>query len=242
MTLNYVILGSDTNPLYLDFWPIVSKVWKEIVEIKPVLGLICDEDSDFIEEEFGIIKKFKKIDGIDIGLQSQIVRFYLNKFLDGYSLISDIDMLPLSKTYFEGTCSRLDNENLVVLSSDNPECLRKEMYPMCYISSHTETYKKVFDLNLSWEDFCVLLNNRGETWYTDQKYLYEKVNEYHKNTNKVVFLKRGWNGTASRRIDRVNWFYNPEKVKKGFYVDSHLLRPYSEYKEDVDTLVNYLYQ
>lgn len=241
MNLKYVLLGSDTNPFYLDFWPIVSKVWKEVFQIEPVLGLISDEESELIKDEYGLIKKFKKVEGIDLGLQSQIVRFYLNNYLEGFSLISDIDMLPLSKIYFEGTCSRLNKENLMVLSSDNPECSSEQMYPMCYIASHTDTFKKVFDLNVSWEEFCTILNSRNESWYTDQKYLYEKVNDFHRKTNNVVFLKRGWNGQASRRIDRINWTYDPDKVKRGFYIDSHLLRPYSEYSTNINDLVNLLY-
>ncbi|NBU98037.1 MAG: hypothetical protein EBS19_07480, partial [Spirochaetia bacterium] len=100
MNINYAVVGSDDNPLYLDFWPLVSKVWKNNIGVTPVLGLISNEDSDITETEYGLIKKFKKIDGISSSLQSQIVRLFLTKFLDGYSLISDIDMLPLSKDYF----------------------------------------------------------------------------------------------------------------------------------------------
>ena len=241
MKVNYAILGSDENPFYLDFWPIVSKVWNNVFGVKPILGLICDEDSEIYNDEFGLIKKFKKIQGVDVGLQSQIVRFYINKFIDGYSLISDIDMLPLSKLYFEGSCSRLTEENLILHSSDNPECLAQKMYPMCYVAAHTETYKKVFDLHMSWEEFCTLLNSRNETWYTDQKYLYEKVNDYHKQTNNVIFLNRGWKGPANRRIDRIYWNYDPNKVKEGYYIDSHLLRPYSQYKTEIEKLSNLLF-
>ena len=59
MNLEYVILGSDENPMYFDFWPIVSKVWKEIFNVTPVLGLISNEDSDLIQDDYGLIKKFK---------------------------------------------------------------------------------------------------------------------------------------------------------------------------------------
>ena len=52
MKIDYVILGSNTNPYYLDFWPIVSKIWKENFNIIPILGLICNEDSDFEESEY----------------------------------------------------------------------------------------------------------------------------------------------------------------------------------------------
>lgn len=241
MSLDYVLIGSDTNPYYLDFWPTISKVWSQVFKVKPVLGLICDEDSEIYEDQYGLVKKFKRTEGVDLGLQSQIVRFYLANYVNGNCLISDIDMLPLSKEYFEGTCSRLDTKNIVIHSSDNPECLRKNMYPMCYVAASSEVFKSVFDLHLSWDEFSNLLNNRNETWFTDQKYLFEKVNQYNEINQNVIFLKRGWNGPANRRIDRVNWIYNPERVNSGFYIDSHLLRPFTQYQNEINNLVNLLY-
>lgn len=241
MKLKYVLIGSDTDSLYLDFWPVVSKVWNKIFKLTPVLGLICDEESDIYSDEFGLVKKFKKIDKINVGLQSQIVRFYLANFLEGNCLVSDIDMLPLSKTYFETTSMELDSEKIIVHSSDNPECLENNMYPMCYFAAHSETLKKVFDLNLSWDEFCIFLNKRNESWYTDQKYLFQKIDEYNKKFGNVIFLKRGWDKLASRRIDRANWSYDSELVKQDYYIDSHLLRPYSENKNQINELINLLF-
>jgi hypothetical protein len=240
MNINYAVVGSDDNPLYLDFWPLVSKVWKNNIGVTPVLGLISNEDSDITETEYGLIKKFKKIDAISSSLQSQIVRLFLTKILNGYSLISDIDMLPLSKDYFLKNAERINNNNIIVYSSDNPECIQNEMYPMCYILAHTNTYSKIFDLNLSWEDFCYFLNDKKQGWYTDQKYIYEKINQFKNSKNDVILLDRGWNGIASRRIDRAFWSYYPDKVKEGYYIDSHLLRPYNQHKNEIDNLINLL--
>jgi hypothetical protein len=241
MNIEYVLIGSDENPYYLDFWPLVSKVWKEIFNVTPVLGLIGEEDSDLQKDAFGLVKRFKKIDGVDAGLQSQIVRFYLANHLNGKCLISDIDMLPLSVDYFEGTCSRLNETNLIIHSADNPECLRENMYPMCYVAGHSEVFKKIFELDLNWGDFCKMLSSRNQTWYTDQKFLFEKVNEFKSNDGEVILLKRGWRGPAERRIDRINWTYDPNKVKEGYYIDSHLLRPVSQYQTHINSLINLLY-
>jgi hypothetical protein len=30
--IDYVVMGANKNPLYLDFWPIVSKIWKKNLE------------------------------------------------------------------------------------------------------------------------------------------------------------------------------------------------------------------
>lgn len=240
MNIDYVIMGSDTNPMYLDFWSIVSKVWKEKFNITPVLGLICDEDSELYEDEFGLIKKFKRIDGIDSALQSQIIRLYLPKFLNGKCLISDIDMIPLSVDYFKTNSEMLTDDNFVVYSSDNPECIREKMYPMCYISFHSNTIKESLQLDESWVDFVVKQNNRQEGWYTDQKLIYEKINEHHKKHGNCVFLNRGWSGQANKRIDRINWVYDPNKIKDGYYIDSHSLRPYNTYKKQINELINLL--
>lgn len=241
MKINYVIMGSDENPMYLDFWPHVSKIWKTKIGVTPVLGLITNQESDFIETEYGLIKKFKKIPDIESSLQSQIVRLYLTKYLNGYSLISDIDMLPLSKKYFLDNAKQVTENNVIVYSSDNPECIQSKMFPMCYILSHQKTYQKIFNLsNIDWETFCNLLNDRKEGWFTDQKYLYEKIYDFFLNGNETIFLCRGWHPIASKRIDRINWEYDPNKVKNEGYIDSHLLRPYIKYKKEIDDLINLL--
>jgi hypothetical protein len=240
MKIDYVIVASNENPYYLDFWPIISKVWKEKFNITPVLGLISDEDSDFQESEYGIVKKFKSVNGIDTGLQSQIVRLFLPKMLKGYCLISDIDIIPLSTKYFEDCASYLTENNIVVYSSDHPECLAKHEYPMCYVSSHSESFRNILNLDLDWESFVLLMKNRNQGWSTDQKYLYEKVNEFNLRTNNVILLKRGWSEILCKRIDRGFWNYDPIKVSEGYYIDSHSLRPYTQYSEEINKLINCL--
>jgi hypothetical protein len=234
MNLDYVIIGSDTNPDYFDFWEIISKIWKEKFKITPVLGLICDENSDLYESEFGLIKKFKKIQNVDVSLQSQIVRLFLPKFLNGKCLISDIDMIPLSKKYFEENSRNLNDENIIVYSSDNPECLLNNMYPMCYVSAHSKIFKHLFELEkYDWSDFTLTMKNRNEGWYTDQKILFEKINKY----DQKILLKRGWSGQANNRVDRINWVYDELKVKNEYYIDSHSLRPYGKFKNEINDLI-----
>jgi hypothetical protein len=238
MNLDYVVVGCDTNPMYLDFWPIISKVWKTKFNITPVLGLICDEDSDLYEDDYGLVKKFKRINGITDSLQSQIIRIFLPTLLDGYCLISDIDMIPLSVEYFSVNSENGNKDNIIIYSSDNPECLENNMYPMCYISSHSDLFKTIFTKGESWDTFCNRINGGGGNWYTDQKYIFNIINDYHKEHNNCIFLNRGWSGYANRRIDRGSWSYDPNKVSEGYYIDSHSLRPYNQYKNEIDNLVN----
>jgi len=242
MKIDYAIMGSNTNPMYLDFWPIISKTWKEVFNITPVLGLICDEDSDFIEDEYGLVKKYKAIDGIDTGLQSQIIRLYLAKELTGNIIISDIDMVPLSKQYFIDQVVAFDESKIYVMSSDNAECNNNKEIPMCYNISEAKLFARMLDLDDTWVEFATRLNSMGFGWTTDQNYLWLKMQEFKQNNpNDVVLLSRGWPRGADKRIDRLWWSYEPNLVHEGYYIDSHLLRPYSQYKSQVDELINWLY-
>lgn len=233
-------MGSDMNPLYYDFWPIISKTWKEVFGITPVLGLICDEDSDLIQDDYGFVKKFKSIEGIDEGFQSQIVRFYLPSILDGISITSDIDMAPLSKKYFIDYVESFDENKFYVMTSDNPECLRNHEYQMCYNVAKPQMFKDVLNIDDNWVDFVDKLKSMNFGWTTDQRYLYEMVNQYQNKEN-IVLLNRGFSGFANYRVDRAIWRYNPEQLKNGYYIDSHLLRPYQEHKNEIDNLIKLIY-
>ena len=243
MKIDYVILGADKNPLYLDFWPIVSKIWREVFNIIPVLGLITDHNSDFIEDEYGIIKCFKATDNISHSLQSQLVRLFLTTQLQGNLLISDIDMIPLSKQYFIDNLLHYDSTKLYVMSADNNECLTNQEYPMCYILANNITFNDCLQLEFNWDEFNVRLNNYNYGWTTDQRFIFTKINEYKSlNQDKVVLKNRGWdNGMALRRIDRAKWQYNAEEVKNNYYIDSHLPRPFNINKHIINTLIDCLY-
>lgn len=237
MNIDYIIVSSDKS-WYLDFWPIVSKTWKKFLNVTPVLALMDNEDSDLYEDEYGIVKKFKIVDGISIVLQSQISRLFIPKYLNGYCLISDIDMIPLSGEYFEKNSLGIDESNFVVYSSDNPESLSEKMYPMCYILGHSKNFE-IFHSNDSFENFTKRIHDLQLGWCSDQIFLYDKINEYNQKTNKVIYLNRGWSGGyASNRVDRSTWIYNQDMVKNGEYIDCHLLRPYSQYKNEIDYLLN----
>jgi hypothetical protein len=240
MKIDYVILSSCTDKYYLDFWPVVSKVWKNLFGVTPVLVLITDEESDFYDDGNGLVKKIKITGEVNSQIQTQIVRLYIPKLLNGYCLISDIDMIPLQKKYFIEPSLDITEDDIVVYSSDNPECLNENMYPMCYILSHSKNFD-IFHKNLSWVDFIKNeISKLNYGWNTDQKYMFDCLQQYNKN--KIKLLSRGWYaGGAVKRIDRGWWGYEEDKVKEGYYIDSHLLRPYCDHKEKIDKLINLLY-
>ena len=248
MRIEYAIHSSDSNSMYLDFWPVVSKIWKLRFGVTPVLVYI-DENHDIdIDDTFGEVVKYKPVDGIPLYLQTLWVRYwYPTQKPNNICILSDIDMLPLSKPYFVDQIENIPNDFYVHLNS----CIQDYgTLPSCYHVAKGSKYKEVLQLHDSWEDSINHLHslNKGhdpggdefaggkDSWFADETYATEKVVEYcmkNKNEGTALILRNGY-----RRIDRSSWSYDINLLMEDYYHDSHSIRPYKEHKEEIDKLVN----
>jgi hypothetical protein len=238
MKIDYAIVSSDSNPMYLDFWPIVRDLWTKLIKIKPILVLISDKDL-VTDNDDHILHEVKSVNGHSTAFQSQVVRMYITKYYsDNICITSDIDMLPLSRDYFNNITNGFNDNSLVVLSSD---AYHSDRYPLCYNVAKGYTFNDILDLNCDFDEYCDRLSRYGQGWDTDELYFGKCVNEFS-DKSRIYLLNRGWqNGMAVNRIDRVRWSYDVDMLKDGRYIDSHSLRPYSIYKEEVDKLINNLW-
>jgi hypothetical protein len=236
MKIDYAIVSSDSNPMYIDFWPVVRNLWNRL-GIKPILALISDKN--FITDNGDhIIHEIKSIDGVNTGFQSQISRMYITKFyMNNVCITSDIDMFPLSKEYFSEVVNDIPDDSLAILSSDAYNTVR---YPICYNVASGQTFDNILKIDTSFQDYCTKLLKFDQGWDTDELYFGKCVSEF-KDKSKIFFLNRGWtNGIANGRIDRSRWSYNDSLLKSGLYIDSHSLRPYSIYKNEIQKIINIL--
>lgn len=239
MKIDYAIVSCDDNKLYSEFWEPVKKLWFELIGIKPLLVKISN-NNEIHEYNDCIIHNLKKVDGVDTGFQSQIARMYVTQFYqDKVCLTSDIDMLPLSKKYFVDNIEKYNEENLIILSSDAYKNINR--YPICYNAAKGKLFKEILNLPISFEEYVFNLKNYNQGWDTDELYFGFKVNSYF-NQDKIVKLNRGWeNGRATNRIDRVNWNYNLNKLKSFGYIDSHSLRPYNVYFNEINRMLDNIF-
>jgi hypothetical protein len=236
MKIDYAIVSCDDNKTYSDFWPIVKKLWFKLIGIKPILVKITDHNSTEIFDDC-VIHNIKKIDGVNTGFQSQIARMYITKFYkDSVCITSDIDMLPLSKKYFVDNLEKYDQENFLILSSDAYQNTKR--FPICYNVAKGYLFDDILNIENNFEDYCKKLYNFNNGWDCDELYFGKKIYEYN-NQNNIIKLNRGWEfGRAIDRIDRVFWKYDDKKLSSGEYIDCHSLRPYSNYFNEVDKILN----
>jgi hypothetical protein len=104
---------------------------------------------------------------------------------------------------------------------------------MCYVLSNSKNFRNYLDIeNLSFEEYCrMLLNNYKEAWNTDENFMYDKFQSHLDSL--VIKTDRDF----SRRVDRGVWMYDDDLLKSGYYIDSHMIRPYSVYKKEIDQLI-----
>jgi hypothetical protein len=104
---------------------------------------------------------------------------------------------------------------------------------MCYVLSNSKNFRKYLNIdNISFSEYCKMLSDKyGQAWNTDENFMYDELQNH---IDKLVVKKRDF----SRRIDRGDWNYYIDLLKDGHYIDSHMLRPYSQYKKNIDQLLS----
>ena len=252
MIIDKIIFAVDDNPKYSNLWKINSEICKKVLGITPVLFHITEEDSDFYEDEYGIVKKIKKLPNHSTGFQSQIYRMYGTKYFpDEICITSDIDMLTINKSYITDQIKHFNENDFIVYTSDGydknrPECVDIYCDPrvsMCYNAGKGSTFNEIFNTERSFFDFA---NEVRETYWQehdcDELFLGNKILNFG-NQNRIKRLKRGYTSPfmCPKRIERPsneNLFnvYNETDIKNGNIVDIHLSRPYSKHKIEIDKL------
>ena len=252
MNIDKIIFAVDDNPKYSNLWKINSEICKKVLGITPVLFHITEEDSDFYEDEYGIVKKIKRLPNHSTGFQSQIYRMYGTKYFpDEVCITSDIDMLTINKSYITDQIKHFNENDFIVYTSDGydknrPECVDIYCDPrvsMCYNAGKGSTFNEIFNTERSFFDFA---NEVRETYWQehdcDELFLGTKISNFI-NQNRIKRLRRGYRSPfiCPKRIERPsneNLFnvYNETDIKNGNIVDIHLSRPYSKHKIEIDKL------
>lgn len=235
LKIDRVIVATDINPMYLHFWPIVAQAWEKKVGIKPTLALIASSDT-IVDESIGEVFRFEPIPGVPTSLYAQAIRVLLPAlFEDEVSLTSDIDMVPLSPTYFIAAVQHLPDHCFVTyMNRAYPDGY--PAYPICYNAAKGSTFKEIFNIN-SVEDIVNTIkqwHTLGLGWQTDERMLYKYLMNWKDSKTRFIKLHHK---AGPHRVDRADWRWDKQRLQKNYYIDAHCLRPYPEHKERIDQLL-----
>lgn len=230
MKIDRVIL-SCTHDEYYDYFNIVSKAWLQI-GIQPTLFLITDKN---IVENKNIYQF--NIENINKPFLAQNIRLLApSLFPNDISIISDIDMMPLSKDYFQKSIKNYADDKFILYRTG---VTSENMYPICYNAAKGTTWSEIFEVE-SLEDIQYKLKLwnpesyeiEGRNWYLDQILLKKNLDNFKdKHSERLVMLND--NETKFERLNRTQMrflfskFYQPGKN----YSDFHMPKPYLRYKK-----------
>ena len=240
MKLDCILTAVNENPLYLDFVPIFIKTWNKLypdVDVKIIL-IAHKIPYNLLMYKTNIIL-FEPIENILTSFTSQFIRLLYPCILnyDNGVIITDMDMLPMNKTYYTDNIKTIKNDKFVYYRER--VCFDQKQIAMCYNVATPKIWKEIFQLN-TLEDIKTEIKNifqsntikegHGNTgWATDQIILYKKIMDWNKKTNNFICLKE--NETKFKRLDRLHFHCFNDTIKNniinGVYTDYHMYRPMS---------------
>jgi hypothetical protein len=234
--IDRVILSTNNDPRYIEFWPVVAKVW-QAMGIRPTLALIATEDCP-IDTSLGDIIRFDPMPDVSEVLQAQAIRLLVPAFFpEDICLISDIDMLPMGSSYFKDWAKSCPEDTFLVYRDWVwADWLKRTS--MCYNAAKGKLFADMFGVT-SPEDIPHILRkwqNLNWGWETDELVLYASINEWESKGNPVMRLHHA----VGPRLDRGGWNIDFDLIDVTSYHDCHCPRPYSENKETIDKIVNAL--
>ena len=240
MKIDTVILSSNDNPNYIQFWPIVSEAWT-LMGVEPILLYTGEQKLNL---KGNVINFYSK--NIDSSFVAQNIRILYPSLLDGNTcLVSDIDNLPLSKKYFINSVLDYENDSFIIY---RPDACPPNMISMMWNAAKSSTWKEIFNID-SERNIEKYLKKwytkkyaiEGKAWYTDQIKLRKYVNKFSKkNKSRIVELDdtemgffRFNRNKLKKHINLINENPNLE------FTDFHMPRPFSEYEELINKVFEY---
>lgn len=254
MKLTDVLTATNANPLYYKFVPIFIRAWKKLFpDINIHIILISDKMIPELEPYSEFIKLFHPMQNVSTSFIAQNIRLLYPCLLrtQGGVLITDIDIIPMNKTYYIEPIKNIEDDKFICYRQ--LECVGKNEMVICYNIAYPQTWRDIFsiktieDIKFTLEE--ILYKNPKYVghkdmpyWITDQLYLYNCTQRLDKNhIGRLIILNDTF--TNFKRLDRGRFPNNHTliySIKSGLYSDYHMCRPYDEYKEINDKIVDLL--
>ena len=238
MKLDTVILASNENSNYIDFWPVVSSAWLQM-GVEPILVYTGNKK---LPLEGNIIKFESR--QLDSAFVAQNIRILFPALLENKNcIVSDIDSLPLSKDYFVNSINKISDDAFVIYRPDAG--VSKNMISMMWNAAKSSTWKEIFGIE-SEKDIYKKLNRwyknnysfQGSGWYTDQIKLQKYVSKFSKkNSERVIKLNDIETGFKRFNRNRIEEHLEKLLLHGETFTSFHMPRPYRKNEELINLVL-----
>jgi hypothetical protein len=250
MRLTHVLLASDLNPRYVEFWPLVSRAWSEIAGVEPVLVLVAREwEVPALLRDDGRVHRFEPLDGVHSAFQAQCIRLLYPALLDapGAVLISDMELLPMRRGYWHEPLAALDAAFFVSYRDVDHG---KGMVAIPFNAAEPATWGEIFGIRTE-EDVRERLQRwahgreyagvrGGSGWFTDQLVLHDTLGPWGERTGRLWLLDDDYTGFRRLHRARAGATLTPgqrRSIRAGRYSDFNAPVPASEHRAVIEEAV-----
>lgn len=227
--LSYCVVGCDDNPKYTQFWPIVKRMWKEVCDVTAILIFVSNKNASEVFTDITNIIHFRPVPSMSTAFQSQCIRLLYPALIDTDDgvIISDMDLIPLSKEYYHNHGATKDE---FVVYRD--VLLNINQIAMCFNMASPQTWSQLFNIS-SVDDVRSRLKEwfkeSGGDWFSDQKVLHSTVMNSDVNTRFLKDVETGF-----LRLDREDLQASVDLK----YTDFHMPRLFENHKEIINHLIS----
>lgn len=256
MKIDRVILTTNTDRAYYEFWNNLSFTYKTKFGIQPTLiffGTECEFKELGLSDEYGDIFFEKPIDNVGNWYYTWALFYYTKFFPNETCLIMGIDQIPLGTYFLKDLIDNVNNDDYIMLIDDHYVKTNQTKYdwsnggfsPSAYHISKGTTYSNIYNFEDSFgeeikkiisEDLKTMWNNG---WGMDESYSSKKLYEYNKKEIIKCFNKS--EELVQRRIECNRIYepsYNIDDLQNNQYIECHSCRPYHKHKNYLDNLFN----
>jgi len=248
MKIDRVILSANNNPLYYHFWNPLSKVYFEKFNILPTLiwyGTPEEITQLGLSDAYGDIIICQPNTNYPLPFQTTWGLFYHTKlFPNDVCLTIGIDQVPLSGMFIKDMIAHLTDDNYVMLIADaympHHWTVEGSASPTAYHIGKGETFNKIYQFENNFADEIEKICTAGVKafwedtagrWGMDETYSSKMLRAYRDANGKIVSMNN-FGLLCERRIECERHKETPfdvEKLKQGFYSESHLCRPFTNH-------------
>lgn len=236
LKIDRVILSSTVDERYIEFWPVVARAWHDLIGARATLALISERRDIPLDTSIGDILYIDPIPGLAIGLHARMIRLLLPVYFENdVCLFSDIDMIPINRSFFLDNIKDISDDCVVVYNNrayNQKNSLDNfSRVPMSYVAARGAVFREIFKV-ATMCDVCNLLMLWGKTANTasDEMTLAACLKNWPDFKKRCVLLNYRWNNFPGfqrlRAPDngKVDIERDAQLLKNGSYFDFHLHR------------------
>lgn len=244
MKIDMVLTAGNLNHHYLQLFPLIHLVWKKRFNLDCFMVFVGNELPEYLKKLQDFIIIFKPLEGINDIFVAQVIRLlYPIMFPDKTVLITDLDIIPVKKSYFIHPIINFDEDSFVTYTN---RYHKQKMYAICYNLAKGKIYGDLFNFKEDERNIQGIINKLKEWyhpeytgvkncpgWYTDQKKLYEYFQNYNGFKEILKDEEINFKRLNNRAKDKEYIIKNFNQIYKELesYSDIHCIKPYSRTKK-----------